>query len=118
MTNVTGTQNVSNIQKTNFSQKISYMAAADSNYDVSIFMNAMDNSSMKTTMEDLLKENNGEMPSNLECQSFMEKLMGLVKGLFAPEKNEQQTVETPADADDKTAETEIDFSFTFCTQTS
>ena len=37
--------------------------------------------------------------------------MGLVKGLFAPEKNEQQAVETPADADNKTAETEIDFSF-------
>ncbi len=46
--------------KDKFFAKISYMAAADSNYDVSIFMNAMDNSSMKTTMEDLLKENNGD----------------------------------------------------------
>jgi len=121
MTNVTGTQNVSNIQKTNFSQKISYMAASDSNYDVSIFMNAMDQGRMQTTMDDLLNEAGWTLPDNYDCKNFADKLLDFVKALFNQNPTQKQTFDDFINqndddtSDDNANETSLDF--TFDTQT-
>lgn len=112
MSDVTGVSYSSGV-KQSFMQKAAYLAADEFGGDVSIFMNAMEKTGMKTTIDDLLKESGGEIPNNFECKSFAEKLIDSVKGFFTPKTDENQ----PADLTQKQQDEKDELNFTFETKT-
>lgn len=122
MVDMQGTANVTYTSgiKQSFKQKIAYMAAENGG-DVSIFMNAMDQGRMQTTMDDLLNEAGGTLPDNYDCKNFADKLLDFVKALFNQNPTQKQTFDdfmnqnNDDTSDDNANETSLDF--TFDTQT-
>lgn len=123
MVDMQSTANVSYTSgiKQSFKQKIAYMAAENGG-DVSIFMNAMDQGRMQTTMDDLLNEAGGVLPDNYDCKNFADKLLDFVKALFNQNSTQKQTFDdfmnqNNDDTSDDGDKTTADFTFTFDTQT-
>ncbi len=103
----------SNSVKQDFTKKIAYMASSETGSSVSIFMDAMDNNTtMRTTIDDLLKEQEGSMPDKKDCEGLVEKLINLVKGLFNSNAPEQKTEsETEKSDDEKQEDDKMNFTF-------